>query len=189
MPDTAVRAPRLPPALRLPRLPPFSGLPRLPDFTVPAAAARLLARLPQHPPTQLLTLLLNLCPAHLLPRDTLAPLTGRRLRLCVADAGLTLDFTLTPQGFQRCRDDDTPPDLTLRARVRDYLALALREEDADTLFFQRRLAMSGDTELGLLVKNTLDAIDWHALNLRDVIRQALSHGRAQAGAVQSRQAS
>lgn len=29
--------------------------------------------------------------------------------------------------------------------------------DADTLFFQRRLRISGDTELGLIVKNWLDA--------------------------------
>jgi hypothetical protein len=33
------------------------------------------------------------------------------------------------------------------------------QEDPDTLFFSRRLAMEGDTELGLLIKNTLDAID------------------------------
>jgi len=29
--------------------------------------------------------------------------------------------------------------------------------DADTLFFQRRLKIAGDTELGLIVKNWLDA--------------------------------
>jgi predicted lipid carrier protein YhbT len=57
------------------------------------------------------------------------------------------------------------PDLTLSAKARDYLALALREEDADTLFFGRRLRMEGDTDLGLLVKNTLDAVDWDALQI------------------------
>jgi len=31
--------------------------------------------------------------------------------------------------------------------------------DPDTLFFSRRLTIDGDTELGLLVKNALDAID------------------------------
>ena len=58
------------------------------------------------------------------------------------------------------------PDLTLSARTRDYLALALREEDADTLFFSRRLRMEGETDLGLLVKNTLDAVDWDAFRER-----------------------
>lgn len=137
---------------------------RIPDFTVPAAVARLVARLPQQPPTHVLTLALNLALGRILPRDTLAPLTGHALQMRVLDAGLTLDFTLTPQGFRRA----TPaagrkPDLIISATTRDFMALALREEDPDTLFFSRRLRMEGDTELGLLVKNTLDAVDWDAL--------------------------
>jgi hypothetical protein len=36
-------------------------------------------------------------------------------------------------------------------------ALALRREDPDTLFFTRRLVLEGDTELGLALKNALDA--------------------------------
>ena len=36
-------------------------------------------------------------------------------------------------------------------------ALALLD-DADRLFFERALVMEGDTELGLILKNTLDAI-------------------------------
>ena len=51
------------------------------------------------------------------------------------------------------------PDLTISASARDFLALARREEDPDTLFFSRRLSMEGDTELGLMVKNTLDALE------------------------------
>jgi predicted lipid carrier protein YhbT len=43
--------------------------------------------------------------------------------------------------------------------------LARRQEDPDTLFFSRRLSMEGDTELGLLVKNTLDAIELPVLNM------------------------
>jgi predicted lipid carrier protein YhbT len=37
--------------------------------------------------------------------------------------------------------------------------LAKRQEDPDTLFFNRRLSMEGDTELGLIVKNALDALE------------------------------
>lgn len=57
------------------------------------------------------------------------------------------------------------------------MALALREEDPDTLFFSRRLRMEGDTDLGLLVKNTLDAVDWDALKQK-AHRPALSIARA-----------
>ena len=48
-------------------------------------------------------------------------------------------------------------DLRITGRARDFLRLATRLEDADTLFFQRRLKMEGDTELGLYLKNFLDA--------------------------------
>ncbi|THF65122.1 ubiquinone anaerobic biosynthesis accessory factor UbiT [Pseudothauera rhizosphaerae] len=150
----------------LPALPSFARLQaaarRLPAFRLPPLVGRVVARLPQQPPTLALTLALNLALDRILPRADLAPLTGRRLRLRVTDAGLTLDFGLTERGF-RTLPATGRPDLTLSATVRDYLALALREEDADTLFFSRRLVMEGDTELGLLVKNTLDAVDWDAL--------------------------
>jgi predicted lipid carrier protein YhbT len=39
------------------------------------------------------------------------------------------------------------------------LLLATRKEDADTLFFRRQLKTSGDTELGLYVKNFLDGLE------------------------------
>ncbi len=39
------------------------------------------------------------------------------------------------------------------------MRLAAREVDADTLFFSRRLVMQGSTELGLIVRNAIDAID------------------------------
>ncbi|MCK6408663.1 SCP2 sterol-binding domain-containing protein [Thauera sp.] len=140
---------------------------RIPDFTLPAPLARLVSRLPQQPPTHVLTLALNLALDRILPRDTLAPLTGRQLQMRVLDAGLTLDFTLGERGFRRAAPAaGARPDLIISATTRDFMALALREEDPDTLFFSRRLRMEGDTELGLLVKNTLDAVDWDALKAR-----------------------
>lgn len=132
---------------------------KLPAFTLPGPVARLGSRLPQLPPTLALVTGLNLALDRLLPRDTLEPLTGKHLLLKVTDAGMALHFTFGPRGFSPLFDRRTP-DLTLSATARDYLALALREEDPDTLFFSRRLLMEGETDLGLLVKNTLDAVDW-----------------------------
>lgn len=134
----------------------------VPAFTVPAALARVLARLPQRPPTQVLTTALNLALDRILPRSALEPLIGRHLQMRVLDAGLTLDFSLGTAGF-RPAPPVPRPDLVISATTRDFIALALREEDADTLFFSRRLRMEGDTDLGLLVKNTLDAVDWDDL--------------------------
>ncbi len=140
---------------------------RIPDFTVPATLAKLVARLPQQPPTHVLTLALNLALGRILPRDTLEPLSGRHLQMRVLDAGLKLDFTLSDAGFRRTSAPaGAKPDLIISATTRDFIALALREEDPDTLFFSRRLRMEGDTDLGLLVKNTLDAVDWDAFKNR-----------------------
>ncbi|MDP3863323.1 MAG: SCP2 sterol-binding domain-containing protein, partial [Rhodoferax sp.] len=71
-------------------------------------------------------------------------------------------------------------DLTISASAHDFVKLARREEDPDTLFFNRRLAMEGDTELGLLVKNTIDAIELPVMNLESfrpphVLAQARAH--------------
>lgn len=41
----------------------------------------------------------------------------------------------------------------------DLLLIAGRKQDPDTLFFKRRLVIEGDTELGLEIKNLIDAID------------------------------
>ncbi|MEE8428093.1 MAG: SCP2 sterol-binding domain-containing protein, partial [Gammaproteobacteria bacterium] len=46
-------------------------------------------------------------------------------------------------------------------------------EDSDTLFFQRRLRMEGDTELGLEIKNFLDSLDADALKLVKPLNSAL----------------
>ena len=146
---------------------------KIPAFTLPGPFARVGARLPQLPPTLALVGGLNLALGRILPRDPLEPLTGKRLLLKVSDAGLALRFTLTPRGF-RPLFDPRQPDLTISATTRDYLALALREEDPDTLFFSRRLLMEGETDLGLLVKNTLDAVDWDALTTR--LPGMLRHG-------------
>ena len=85
-------------------------------------------------------------------------LQGKHLRIRVADARVGFDFTWDNGRFRACHRG-SEPDLTISASAHDFLLLARREEDPDTLFFSRRLSMEGDTELGLLVKNTLDAIE------------------------------
>ncbi len=131
---------------------------KLPDFTLPAPLTRLGIKLPQLPPTLALVTGLNLALDRLIPRDLLEPLIGKRFVIRVIDAGMTLRFGYGERGF-RPAFDATPADLTISARARDFIALLAREEDPDTLFFNRRLLMEGDTDLGLLVKNTLDGID------------------------------
>ena len=50
--------------------------------------------------------------------------------------------------------------MRLAANGIDFMRMMMREEDPDTLFFNRKLQIEGDTELGLITKNLLDSVDW-----------------------------
>ncbi len=90
-------------------------------------------------------------------RESLEPLTGKTVSLDVTDLGVEVRVLYDGARF---RSSPHRPDVTIRATVAGYVALLLRREDPDTLFFTRRLLITGDTDLGLVVKNVLDAIDW-----------------------------
>jgi predicted lipid carrier protein YhbT len=55
--------------------------------------------------------------------------------------------------------EQAPVQVTIRGNWREFLLLASRQEDPDTLFFRRRLVIEGDTELGLAIKNLIDSLD------------------------------
>jgi len=138
---------------------------------VPAPLGALLSALPAFPGSLLFSTGLNLLLNKHLPPDTCRALAGKRLRIDVTDARLRFDFEWNGQRFAACASQASlAPDLSIAACAHDFLLLAQRREDPDTLFFSRRLVMEGDTELGLLVKNTLDAIE---LPLFDLGRETL----------------
>lgn len=133
-------------------------------YTVPESVAKLVGRLPAYPGSWLLVQALNLALARHLPPEVQRALEGKRLRLCISDARLVFDFAWQKGGFAAAGADGDA-DLTISAAAHDLVLLARREEDPDTLFFSRRLSIEGDTELGLLLKNTMDAIDAPAFTL------------------------
>ncbi len=131
---------------------------------LPAPINALTSRLPAYPGSVLFVTGLNTLLLRHLPADTLLALQGRLLRIRVIDAGIELDFTYAEKAFKAARHREDV-DLTIAASVHDFLCLIQRDEDPDTLFFSRRLVMEGDTELGLMVKNTLDALDMSSLSV------------------------
>jgi predicted lipid carrier protein YhbT len=84
-------------------------------------------------------------------------LHGCWLRLQVRDLGLAWCLTNTTGGLRIA--ERAPAQVTISGSWRDFLLLASRQEDPDTLFFRRRLVIEGDTELGLAVKNLIDSLD------------------------------
>jgi len=89
---------------------------------------------------------------------------GRRIRLEVngGQPGITFGFWAG-----RLRIVDGPGEATIRGSLSALKTLAERKQDPDQLFFQRRLVIEGDTELGLALKNLLDSLEWD-LSVREL---------------------
>lgn len=152
-----------------------------PGDALARALARLapaVARLPQFPPTAASAVALNVLLRDTLTDPALDTARGRVVRVAVTDLGLTLSYQLGARGITAA-SSAMPADVTISADRRTLWALASGAEDADMLFFSRRLVMSGDTELGLLIRNTLDAID-----REQVLRARLPGPREFAAALQ-----
>lgn len=87
----------------------------------------------------------------------LEPLFGKVVAIRVTDADLSFFLRVSQCGFTAC--GQTAPAVVIAAPAAELVRLAFRQVDADTLFFARKLTMEGNTELGLLLKNRLDALD------------------------------
>lgn len=181
---------------------PLDRLPPRTDLSAPANN-RLSALLGLLPPPARIAPLLRMLPRPLQARaieraiaQVLAqPLSNgdldfmqdRRLGIEVSDLGLRWVIEWQA-GRLRVAQPDTVADASVRGSATDLLLLCSRLEDADALFFQRRLELTGDTELGLTARNLLDALPWEEvpLGLRIVLNRAARLARAARAAHQQR---
>jgi len=141
------------------------------------------------PPPQALAAPLRLVPASVMGRGSqmmvdavlaeplasgmLDHLDGRRVGVEVTDLELRWVVAIRDRRAM-VLDPGAEAEATVRGSATDLLLLASRHEDADTLFFQRRLQLTGDVELGLTVRNLLDQLPWESLPV--VMRMALDRG-------------
>ena len=139
----------------------------------PARLAPLLRRLPLRWKARWLEGAMRHALAAPLTEGRLDALAARRLGIEVSDLGLRWVVTLREGRMRVCATDE-PADATVRGSATDLLLLASRREDADTLFFQRRLVLIGDTELGLTARNLLDQLSWQEvpLGLRIILHRS-----------------
>lgn len=133
----------------------------IPKFQLPGFVASLVGKLPQWPHALALVAGLNAAlKMNLLPVDELAALEDKLFRVRVLDTGGEASYTYRNGLFRPVFTPNREPDLAFAANLSAYLQLLARQEDPDTLFFNRELEITGDTELGLIVKNMLDAVEW-----------------------------
>jgi predicted lipid carrier protein YhbT len=135
-------------------------LPTLPT-AMHSVLIRVAAHLPMTPVSKALSFGLNRVAWRGLQGLDWAPLYGRVFAIRILDLGVTAAFCVNPGGFAAARVDEAA--VTFSARAEDFVRLALRLEDPDTLFFNRRLLIEGDTDLGLTAKNMLDGVELDAL--------------------------
>ncbi|MCM2680751.1 ubiquinone anaerobic biosynthesis accessory factor UbiT [Echinimonas agarilytica] len=91
-------------------------------------------------------------------------LEQRWLCIQVSDLDFGIDISVVNNVIvSRASNAHTTADVTFTGNSKDLLILATRYEDPDALFFQRRLQINGNTELGLGIKNVIDGLDWEKL--------------------------
>jgi predicted lipid carrier protein YhbT len=88
-------------------------------------------------------------------------LEGRWLKVSIRD--LDVHWFISYQNEQLIVSEKAEHEVHFSGDLNDLVLIMGRKEDPDTLFFQRRLQIEGDTELGLEVKNLMDSVDWDAL--------------------------
>lgn len=126
--------------------------------TFPALLALPLRIIPLPIHTKLLVTSLNRIFHEDLKSGELNFMRGKVIHISIDDAKIEFHFSIKNNRLIVV-DRKQPADLFLNGSLYDYILLASRSEDTDTLFFNRRLHMQGDTELGLYVKNFLDGMD------------------------------
>jgi predicted lipid carrier protein YhbT len=142
-------------------IPPHDGKYMTHAFKLPNPLLFTARALPSAMHSVVISRLLNHMLSTQIDEDELDFLRGKTLHVCVEDTDLM--YSLTLQNKRLIASDQDRYDMKISGTIHDFLLLISRSEDADTLFFQRRLKMQGDTEMGLYLKNFLDGMDVDSL--------------------------
>jgi predicted lipid carrier protein YhbT len=126
----------------------------------PKVSKQSLAIVPDKLKLDLLAKLLNIMLKPQLDESELDFMQGKWVEINVADIGLRFQISFEQQLIL---SNNAQADVTFTANVPELLLVAAVKEDPDTLFFQRKLLIDGDTELGLEVKNLLLSIELDSL--------------------------
>jgi len=111
---------------------------------------------------QVLAIVLNQAFREPLQHGELEFLEDAKVRIKVTDLRIDWLISVGSDKFTPI-ERELEDDVCISGESPDFILLATRQSDPDTLFFQRRIRIEGDTELGLGVKNTMDSMDWEDL--------------------------
>ncbi|QQX79144.1 SCP2 sterol-binding domain-containing protein [Shewanella sp. KX20019] len=126
----------------------------------PKALSQPLALIPFSLKADLLKRILGLMLAEQARDEELDFLLERWVAINIEDLGLT--FEVSYNGHWQVRPLQSA-EVTFKSNSKALLLIVAAKEDPDTLFFQRKLSIEGDTELGLEVKNLLLSVEFDAM--------------------------
>ncbi|GLP96770.1 ubiquinone anaerobic biosynthesis accessory factor UbiT [Paraferrimonas sedimenticola] len=138
---------------------------------IPKIAKPSLKLVPFHFQAKLIESLLAMVLRDAIDNDELEFLEGNWVGIEITDLELRFAVSFDGQGFVVSEHADCQ--VQFSADGQSLVLIAAMQEDPDTLFFQRKLNIEGDTELGLEVKNLLMQVDFAAMPV------AVRHGIGQ----------
>ena len=155
-----------------------NNLPAAQQSNVTVAIKKLIGTLPAYPATQAFVTAFNLTVWKKLKDLDWDGLYGKTFSVVIKDLQTALYFSVTEKGLRALKA--TQPDVVFTATFMDLIRLALRLEDPDALFFNRRLLIEGNTDIGLRVKNMLDGVEFETLleSFPGVIGKAVMFARS-----------
>lgn len=119
-------------------------------------------KITRHTPAPVMKVFLNTAVNHLLQKERttgeLDFLKGHTAAVVIKDLDFSFSMTLANNRLN-ITTPAQPADATLKSDQASMLAILHGEVDPDTLFFRRKLLITGDTELGLYIKNLIDTIN------------------------------
>ncbi|MGX5915365.1 ubiquinone anaerobic biosynthesis accessory factor UbiT [Aliidiomarina sp. Khilg15.8] len=124
----------------------------------PAGVKTALKFTPQVVSTRAINIVLNQFFKSELAQQKLDFMADKRLRIDIQDLEFAFIVRLS-NGTLRVSPDSAEHEVSFRGHFNDLFLLSTQRVDPDTLFFRRRLMISGDTEFGLELKNLLDTIE------------------------------
>jgi len=109
--------------------------------------------------------LINTLSKEFIEHNELEFMKNKYVCVFIPDLGLSWMFTKTKDAHHKnerlviVNEASIKPDVTFSGSLNAMILMASQKVDPDTLFFNRELMITGDTNLGLEIKNLIDQFD------------------------------
>lgn len=105
-----------------------------------------------------MSIILNFLLGKIISRHQFSDVIDKRINIHIREINKTICFIVRDRFIETCTDIKNA-DACISLTLAGAKKIIFQESDPDTLFFKRELTVSGNTEVGLALKNILDSID------------------------------